>query len=57
MESYDFIGIDVSKAKFDVAMNKELNAVFARNKNGFNKFFTWITSKTKKPWVCMEATG
>ena len=57
MNTYDFIGLDVSKDKFDVALDDRHRAVFSRDKKGFYQFFRWIQAHAKRPWVCMEATG
>src|SRR3990167_11025941 len=61
MEQHDFIGIDIAKDKFDVALklgDKFISTVFKNNISGFEKFEEWIKHcATKKPWVCLEATG
>jgi len=57
---YQFIGIDVSKEKFDVCLLKEdgsLQKTFNHVKSGFNEFVKWINTNCGHPWVCMEATG
>lgn len=58
--NYNFIGIDVSKDKFDVAIKKEHgyeNMVFSRNEAGFKKFISYLEKNVESPWCCMEATG
>lgn len=60
MSNYQFIGVDVAKDKFDVAINrngKYLNATFMSDKKGLKSFLSWICQHADKPWVCMEATG
>lgn len=56
------LGIDVSKAKVDVALfnDKEFIASgeFANTATGFKKLSQWIENKdAKKVWACMESTG
>jgi transposase len=56
MTNYQFIGVDVSKDKFDISLDKH-SSVFQMNKEGFKKFITFLRKHTLNPWVCMEATG
>ena len=60
MEQYNFVGIDIAKDKFDVALKSNdrfIRAVFNNNISGFNKLEVWLKKHTSKPWVCLEATG
>jgi transposase len=60
MITYHFIGVDVSKDKFDVALLQEaktFHKVFDNSLAGFKAFVIWFQKYTKQPWVCMEATG
>jgi hypothetical protein len=45
----DVLGIDISKAKFDVALlkgkDKIKNKVFTNNLEGFTELQTWLTSQ------------
>lgn len=52
-----FIGIDISKRNFDVAL-EELKKVskFENSCEGINRFLDWLKS-IPKPLVCLEATG
>lgn len=56
------LGIDVSKAKVDVALllseSKQLTAVFENTQVGFKRLQQWLYRQTKQPLhVCLEATG
>jgi transposase len=56
------LGIDVSKAKVDVALfvseTKRLTATFENTKAGFKCLQQWLHRQTKQPLhVCLEATG
>jgi transposase len=58
MTFYQFVGLDVAKDKFDVALNnKQTRQSFASDKNGLKLFLGWLKKHTITPWVCMEATG
>lgn len=60
MSKYDFVGVDVSKGKFDVAIDTDkhsLGASFENNKAGFKRFMTWLSKHCGRVWVCLEATG
>ena len=62
MAMQSFIGIDVSKRKFDVALlvgqGKYRSKVFDNDANGFAAFREWInTHAAGQAQVCMEATG
>lgn len=60
MEQHEFIGIDISKDKFDAALkrgNKFINIAFKNNASGFKAFEEWVKKHTATPWVCLEATG
>jgi transposase len=61
MVEHQFIGIDVSKDKFDVCLLQEegciLQKIFNNTGADFKKFKEWITAQCENPWVCMEATG
>lgn len=56
MTNYQFIGVDVSKNKFDIALENR-SSVFQMTKDGFKKFLYFLNKHTSNPWVCMEATG
>jgi transposase len=57
------LGIDVSKAKVDVALqlseNKQLSAIFENSMAGFVQLDKWMRQQAKKQEVhaCLEATG
>jgi transposase len=56
------LGIDVSKAKVDVALSlaekKVMVATFANSKVGFKQLQHWLLRQTKQPLhACLEATG
>ncbi len=60
MTIYQFVGVDVAKDKFDVALeiNKKLyQECFSNDKKGYRDFSKWLNKYTVQPWVCMEATG
>lgn len=59
-----FVGVDVSKAKFDVALllpnEKFRSKAFANDSAGFAALLQWIASHVpagEVPHLCMEATG
>lgn len=59
-----FVGVDVSKAKFDVALllpkEKFRSKVFSNDLSGFAALQEWIASHVpagEVPHLCMEATG
>jgi transposase len=58
---HEFIGIDVSKEKFDVCLLKEvgccLQKIFNNNELGFREFEKWLRSNSVNSWICIEATG
>ena len=63
----NFVGIDISKEKFDAAIivggNKEelQTRVFEQNKKGFNELLKWVKQHAKETYeqtfYCMEHTG
>lgn len=60
--SHHILGIDVSKAKLDVALSDSHQiieqAVFSNDRSGFKKLNKWLTKRVNEPlWACMEATG
>lgn len=60
MESFTFVGIDVSKDKFDVLIlneKKDIHKIFPNSNHGFLKFIDCLSLLTTNPWCCMEATG
>lgn len=60
MTQYQFVGVDVAKDKFDVALeinNKFRQECFSNDKKGYQAFSKWLDKLTTQPWVCMEATG
>lgn len=60
MSQFQFVGVDVAKDKFDVALqinNKFILECFSNDKNGYKVFSKWLDKHTSQAWVCMEATG
>ena len=60
MSEYNFVGLDVSKAKFDVCTRIEqrsMKACFENNLKGFKELVRWLHKRTPQAWVCLEATG
>lgn len=58
MSCFQFVGIDVAKDKFDVALHQtQIHRCFSNTKKGFKDFLQWLKAHTSSPWVCMEATG
>ena len=60
MTQYQFVGMDVAKEKFDVALeinNSCHQECFSNDKKGYRAFSKWLNKHTSQPWVCMEATG
>jgi transposase len=60
MTQYQFVGVDVAKDKFDVALEIDKKfrlECFSNNKKGYHAFSKWLGKYTSQPWVCMEATG
>jgi transposase len=60
MTQFQFVGVDVAKDKFDVALevnNKYRQECFSNNTKGYRAFSKWLKKFTSQPWVCMEATG
>ena len=60
MRQYQFVGVDVAKDKFDVALEigkKFQLACFSNDKKGYKAFAKWLDKFAVNPWVCMEATG
>lgn len=56
----EYVGVDVAKDKFDVAVyvnNRYKHAIYSNDLKGHTKFAEWLTQNTTSPWVCMEATG
>jgi transposase len=56
------VGVDIAKAKFDVARLDEKghfrHKKFDNHTAGFIAFLAWLASfGDEKPWICMEATG
>lgn len=62
---HSFVGVDVSKAKLDVALllanDKFKSKVFANDAQGFNELVQWLHGLVGEPLqsvhICMEATG
>jgi transposase len=56
-----FLGIDISKSKFDVALlndGKYKHKVFSNDNSGFKKLHEWLTSRNALDChACLEATG
>ncbi len=62
MTTFQFIGVDIAKDKFDVALLRDnvkpLHKIFSGNASGYKKFLHWLHKHSiKQPWVCLEATG
>lgn len=60
MTQYEFIGVDVAKDKFDVALETSSGCIqecFSNDKKGYHAFSKWLSKNTSQPWICMEATG
>jgi transposase len=60
MIHYDFVGVDITKSKLDVALKaheKFIEEVFANNSEGHEKFVLWLKEHTKKAFVCFNAMG
>ena len=60
MDQTEYVGIDVSKDTFDVAIhvnNRYHHSVYSNDLKGHSKFARWLTQHIPSPWVCMEATG
>ncbi len=60
----DIIGIDIAKAKFDVALvigERIKHAAFSNTEAGFEQLLTWLAKHRPDPeaplHACMEATG
>ncbi|MBU2837514.1 IS110 family transposase, partial [Acidithiobacillus thiooxidans] len=62
MNPVSCVGIDVAKAKFDVALlkpnGKYRSKVFSNNSEGFRQFLDWLEKQEAlKAHLCMETTG
>jgi len=60
MSQNQFVGVDVAKDKFDVALeinNKYHQDCFSNDSKGYRAFSKWLGKYTSQPWICMEATG
>ena len=60
MTQFQFVGVDVAKDKFDVALEVDKKfklECFSNDKKGHKAFSKWLDKLTSQPWVCMEATG
>jgi transposase len=62
--SMDIVGIDIAKAKFDVALlvgERTRQAAFTNSEAGFRQFLAWLAKHRSDPGVplhaCLEATG
>lgn len=60
--SQTIVGVDIAKAKFDVARldakGHFRHKKFDNNTAGFIAFLAWLVGfGDEKPWICMEATG
>jgi transposase len=55
------LGIDISKATFDVVLRRQgqsMYANFGNDRGGFRKLGNWLDKrKAGQVWACMEATG
>ena len=58
-----FVGIDIGKFKFDVAIvsqqHKSMHREFQNNREGFKSLLKWLGKEVldREPHFCMEATG
>ena len=55
-----FIGIDVSKATFNVAVKVKgqwIESVFDNSLSGYKQFVSWLNRKQQVGLVCLESTG
>jgi transposase len=60
MDQTEYVGVDVAKDKFDVALfinNRYKHSVYSNDAKGHAEFAKWLMQNTTSPWVCMEATG
>ncbi len=64
MSRFVFVGVDISKDKFDVTLrlnDKKKHSIFPNKPNGFSSFINWLGKNLEgdvtNVWVCMEATG
>lgn len=60
MTQFQFVGVDVAKDKFDIALQvdkKFKSECFSNDKKGYKAFHKWLAKYSTQPWVCMEATG
>lgn len=60
MIHYDFVGIDIAKDKFDVALktnDRFVEDTFENNNSGHEKFALWLKKRASNPFACLEATG
>ena len=62
MRTKEYVGVDIAKAKFDVALSDGDNhwkeKAFDNNPSGYKALTLWLKKHTDKPsFVCMEATG
>jgi len=56
----DYLGIDVSKAKLDVALlrgKQAFSAIFKNTQTGFSALKKWLEKYQSKPHIGMESTG
>lgn len=57
----NFVGIDIAKAKFDVATRlsngKFKHKVFANNEQGFDLFYQWVKQFDGQSYCLLEATN
>lgn len=60
MIHFDFIGVDISKLKFDAHLlleEKNYHHIFENTLAGCKAFLAWIKKYSQQAWVCLEATG
>lgn len=60
MVDYAFVGIDIAKQKFNVALKIEekwIEEAFENTPKGHNKLALWLKKHAINPFVCFEATG
>lgn len=60
MTQFEFVGVDIAKDKFDMALcinGRYKHMVYPNNTLGYAEFVKWLCHQTKAPCVCMEATG
>jgi transposase len=60
MVNYTFVGVDIAKMKFNVALSikgKWIESTFENAHSGHEKFTSWLQKHTQDSFVCLESTG